>query len=93
MGYYEQGKMFHEASITAAQEACNQTLEAISWGRTSLAWIYCDSTQDAWICIQEARRLVGETSTPITTWLAAIEAEVEARRLDSVLFSVRPNAF
>jgi transcriptional regulator with XRE-family HTH domain len=84
MGNYEQGKQFHEASITAAQEACNQTLEAVAWGRTSLAWIYCNSVQDAWNCIQEAIHLVGETSTPISAWLAAIEAEVEARRFDSV---------
>ncbi len=85
MGNYEQARRFHEASIVAAQEAHNRTLEAIAWGRTSLAWVYCDNIQEALNYIQEARRLIAEISVlPVSTWLAAIEAEIQARQLHSV---------
>jgi DNA-binding SARP family transcriptional activator len=80
MGYYVQGKTFHQAALAAAQEAEDHFLTVISWGRISLACIYSKSYPDALTSIQTARSLAGKHSTPmIQGWLAAIEAEIQAR--------------
>jgi DNA-binding SARP family transcriptional activator len=79
MGYYAQGKAFHQAALAAAQEAEDRFLTVVSWGRVSLACIYGKSHPDALIAIQTARSLAGKHSPPmIQGWLAAIEAEIQA---------------
>ena len=79
MAYYAQARKFHEAAIIAAQEACNPMLEAVAWGRMSLAWTYSKDAPKALTCVQQARHLaVGNGTLPIRAWLAAIEAEVQA---------------
>jgi DNA-binding SARP family transcriptional activator len=79
MGYYAQGKAFHQAALAAAQEAEDHFLTMVSWGRISLACIYGKSHPDALIAVQKARSLAGKHSTPmIQGWLAAIEAEIQA---------------
>src|SRR5579885_1192915 len=79
MGYYAQGKTFHQAALVAAQEAEDHFLTAVSWGRISLACIYGKSHADGLSSIQRARSLAERHSTPmIQGWLAAIEAEIRA---------------
>lgn len=79
MSYYTQARNFHEKAIIAAQEACNPELEAIAWGRLSLAWTYSKKVQHALICVQKARNIAaGNTSPTVRAWLAAIEAEAQA---------------
>ena len=57
MGYYARAREFQKSAITSAQEANNQALQAICWGRLSLAWIYSSNIQNALICVQEARSI------------------------------------
>ena len=83
-GSYTQAKELHKAAIRAAQEAQSISLEAIAWGRTSLAWIYIGNIQEALIAVQKARHLAARSSHPhILAWLAAIEAECQARLFSS----------
>ncbi len=86
MGYYAQGKAFHQAALAAAQEAEDHFLTVISWGRISLACIYGRSYSEALISIQTARSLAEKHSTPmIRGWLAAIEAEIQAHLSQAAL--------
>lgn len=78
MSYYARAREFQNSAITSAQEANNQALEAISWGRLSLGWIYGDHTRNALDCVQEAHRITASNNTLTKAWLAAIEAEVQA---------------
>ena len=63
MSYYAQARNFHEKAVIAAQEAQNPGLEAIAWGRLSLAWTYSKKVHHALVCVQKARNVaVGNTS-------------------------------
>src|SRR5260370_1712852 len=79
MGYYVQGKAFHQAALAAAQEAEDRFLTVVSWGRISLACIYGKSPSDALSSIQTTRSLADQHSTPIIqVLLAPLEAEIQA---------------
>ena len=78
MSYYARAREFQSSALTAAQETNNQALEAISWGRLSLAWTYSKNAPNALACVQEARHLAAESSTSlVNAWLAAIESEAQ----------------
>ncbi len=86
---YARANEYYNIAITAAQEANNSTLQAVAWGRTTQVWIYSGNTQQAHAeehykvgltCIQKARHLITQsTSTTVNAWLAAVEAEVQAK--------------
>jgi transcriptional regulator with XRE-family HTH domain len=79
MSHYPQARKYHEAAITAAQEAGNTALQAVAWGRKSLGWIYSKDMKEALSCIQQARLIANtNANTTIRAWLAAIEAEIQA---------------
>src|SRR5579872_4876143 len=79
MGQYEQARRFDRVAITAAQEANDQTLEAISHGRMSLVWTYSKNYQQALINVEQARSLASKiANVTANSWLAAIEAEAQA---------------
>ena len=83
MGYYTRAREYDNVAILAAKEANYQLLEAIAWGRISLAWIYSESFQKALYCIQKARSFITKNADrSVSSWLAAIEAEVQAALRD-----------
>lgn len=82
LGDYGQARIFHETAITAAHEANNVTLEAVVWGRKSFAWSYDDNLEQALNCVQRARTVAHSANTIIRTWLAAVEAEIQANLND-----------
>ena len=76
---YARARAFHITSIKAAQEANNQELEAVAWGRMSFAWSYDDNPQEALLCINEALHLAERSAnTTVRSWLAATAAEIQA---------------
>ncbi len=79
MRYYAQAREYYIVSIKAAQEANNEALQAVTWGRMSFTWTYEGNPQSALMCIQEARRLGARSvNATIRAWLAAVEAEIQA---------------
>lgn len=88
MSYYTVARDFLGTAIAAAQEAMNPGLEMVAWGWMSFTWTYEKSPQAALLCIQKARRLAaGKANKMICVWLAAVEAEIQARlgHLDACL--------
>jgi len=82
MSYYARAREFQSRAITAAQEANTRHLEAISWGRLSLAWTYSEEARNALTCVQKARYLATASDPLTTAWLAAIEAEAQVNQHD-----------
>jgi len=77
---YIHSREYFRASIRAAQEANHHTLQAVGWGWMSLSWTYGGNLQEALVCIQTARSLaVLSDSITVRTWLAAIDAEAQAK--------------
>lgn len=82
-GHYARAREYDNVAILAAKEASYQLLEAIAWGRISLAWIYSTGFQEALSCIQKARSfMIKNPDRSVCFWLAAIEAEVQAALRD-----------
>jgi DNA-binding SARP family transcriptional activator len=81
LGAYAQARAyFQRGVIQAAREAEYPDLEAIGWGWISFTWTYTGKLKQALACIQAGRRLVARSArTAISAWLAAIEAEIQAR--------------
>ena len=83
---YERAQAYYREAIRAAHEANFQELEAVAWGWMSFTWTYDKQMQDnkdhlqtALICIKQARSLaMKNTSIAVQSWLAAIEAEIQA---------------
>ncbi|HJT55330.1 MAG TPA: helix-turn-helix transcriptional regulator [Ktedonobacteraceae bacterium] len=83
MSDYRDARSFHALAIRAAQEANNEVLQAVAWGRKSFAWTYGGNAPAALLCIQEARHLAEQNSnTTVKAWLAAVEAEIRANLYD-----------
>ncbi len=81
MGNYTYSKRYRQVAILAAREAEHQELEAVAWGRLSMTCMYGNRLQDALISIQEARRLATQSSSfRVHAWLAAVEAEIQAKQ-------------
>jgi DNA-binding SARP family transcriptional activator len=81
MGNYTYSKWYRQVAILAAREAKNQELEAVAWGRLSMTCMYGNQLQDALINIQEARRLASPSNSfRVHAWLAAVEAEIQAKQ-------------
>lgn len=78
MRNYAQARSFQELAITAAHEANNAALEAVSWARNSFAWTYDGNAGEAYNSIQQARHLGWSVNSTVRTWLAAVEAEIQA---------------
>jgi hypothetical protein len=79
MGDFAHARQFHQVAISAAQEGNNQALEAAAWGRISFTWTYSGNAPEALNCIREARRLATRSAnTTVRTYLAAVEAEIQA---------------
>jgi tetratricopeptide (TPR) repeat protein len=79
MGKSAQARTFHKLAVTAAQEAGNQALEAVAWGRMSFTWTYSQHATEALSCIQEARQLAARSvNSVVRAYLAAVEAEIQA---------------
>jgi transcriptional regulator with XRE-family HTH domain len=81
LGAYAQARAyFQNGVLQAAREASYPELEAIGWGWISFTWTYDGKMKQALACVQQGRRLLDQgTRTAISTWLAAIEAEIQAR--------------
>jgi tetratricopeptide (TPR) repeat protein len=78
MRKYAQARTFQKLALTAAHEANNAALEAVAWGRNSFAWTYDDHPREALHSIQQAQHLAWSVNGTVRTWLAAVEAEIEA---------------
>ena len=78
MRKYTRARTFQELAITAAHEANNPALEAVAWGRNSFAWTYDGHPREAHTSIQEAQHLARSVNGTVRSWLAAVEAEIEA---------------
>jgi transcriptional regulator with XRE-family HTH domain/tetratricopeptide (TPR) repeat protein len=79
MRCYAQARKYYTVAVEAAQEADNQALQAVSWGRMSFTWTYEGNPQAALVCVQTARHVGGQSINATTrAWLAAVEAEIQA---------------
>jgi hypothetical protein len=68
------------ATIRAAQEANHDDLQATGWSWMSLACAYDGDPQAALTCIQTARHVAtSSTHTTVRAWLAALDAEAQAK--------------
>lgn len=80
MGNYTHSRHLKQVAISAAQEAGNQELESVAWGRLSMAWMYDNNLQEALESIQKARLLsLFHTNTATHAWLAVVEAEIQSK--------------
>jgi hypothetical protein len=80
MADYTGSREYFGAAIKAAQESNHHTLQATGWGWASLAWTYEGNLHKALDCIQTARQLAMlSDSIIVRTWLAAIDAEAQAK--------------
>lgn len=83
MGQYTKAQKQYQIAFQASVEAENPVVQAVIWGWTSFTWTYSQDYQKALYCVQYARHLATPAiSTPIQTWLAAIEAEIQAHLLN-----------
>ena len=68
-------------AIAAARNANDTTIEAVAWGWSSFGWTYDISRADSGIhalqCAQAGRQ-VCRTNSAVGSWLACVEAEVQA---------------
>ena len=79
MKCYAQARAYYTVAVEAAQEADNQALEAVSWGRMSFTWTYEGNPQAALVCVREARHGGARSvNTTLRAWLAGVEAEIQA---------------
>jgi DNA-binding SARP family transcriptional activator len=83
LNLYREARDYYNIAAIAAHEADNPVLEAVIYGRRSLTWTYQSQLDEALSCIQKGRALA-EHSAHVTTWLAAMEAEIQAKRGNSV---------
>jgi transcriptional regulator with XRE-family HTH domain len=80
---FDKAQLYYNVSIEAAREASNHSLEAVGLASLAIRLTHLKKADKALPLIQEARRLAGRSSTvTIRTWLAAVEAEVQANLKD-----------
>ncbi len=80
---FTKAQAFYKASINAAREAGNNQLEAVGLASLAIRLTHLEQADKALPLVQEARRLTTQSGTSITrTWLAAVEAEVQANLND-----------
>ncbi|RAQ93895.1 hypothetical protein A4R35_00015 [Thermogemmatispora tikiterensis] len=76
-GHSAQGRVTHDAALTAAEESADPLLTGMCWRRISLAWISLQPFQEARSTIDQALRLVHQLSSPsIPGWLVALAADM-----------------
>ena len=78
---YIRSRGFLRTAITAARNAGDTTLAAVAWGWSSFGWTYDTSEDDSGLralrCAQAGREICGANSA-VGSWLACVEAEVQA---------------
>jgi len=75
---------YYTIALHAAQEALNTDLRAVGLGRMSFLLTYSEQAREALPLLEEAQSLAGQSALPsIRSWLAAVEAEAQARNSDS----------
>jgi DNA-binding SARP family transcriptional activator len=81
LGENEQARGFYTAALQTAEEANQPELAALTWGRISLAWTYENQLEQALAAVQQGRRLIEKgRDIQLSTWLAVVEAEIQAKR-------------
>ncbi len=76
---FNAAQSYYHASIEAAREASNHQLEAVGLASLAIRLTHLDQADKALPLVQEARLLTTHSGTSTTrTWLAAVEAEVQA---------------
>ncbi len=76
---FDSAQSYYNASIEAAREADNHQLEAVGLASLAIRLTHLDQADKALPLVQEARLLTTQSGTTTTrTWLAAVEAEVQA---------------
>lgn len=80
---FDKAQSFYNVSIEAAREANNQSLEAVGLASLAIRLTHLNQVDKALPLVQEARSLTAQSGTAtIRTWLAAVEAEVQANLKD-----------
>ncbi|HJT59291.1 MAG TPA: helix-turn-helix domain-containing protein [Ktedonobacteraceae bacterium] len=80
---FDKAQSFYNVSIEAAREANNQSLEAVGLASLAIRLTHLNQANKALPLVQEARRLTTQSgTTTMRTWLAAVEAEVQANLKD-----------
>ena len=80
LGYYGKARELHTFALKAAQEGDYSKWEAVAWGLIGLSWFYDGDMYQALACIQQGRCIaVKPISKTVSAWLAAIEAEIQAK--------------
>jgi tetratricopeptide (TPR) repeat protein len=78
---YSRSRDFLRNAITAARNANDTTIEAVAWGWSSFGWTYDISRDESGIqalhCARAGRQ-VCRTNGAVGSWLACVEAEVQA---------------
>jgi hypothetical protein len=82
IGMNDKMRSFGIEAIKAAHESDNAALQSVGWGWISFS--YGNDPLEALSCVQRARHIAKSmTDIRIRTWLAAIEAEIQARLSDT----------
>ncbi|SRR6266487_918283 len=80
---FDKAQSYYRASIEAARESGNRPLEAVGLASLAIRLTHLDQADKALPLVQEARHLTTQSGTMTTrTWLAAVEAEVQATLRD-----------
>jgi len=80
---FDKAQSYYRVSIEAAREAGNCPLEAVGLASLAIRLTHLDQADKALPLVQEARHLTTQSGTMTTrTWLAAVEAEVQATLRD-----------
>ncbi len=80
---FNAAQSYYNASIEAAREASNRQLEAVGLASLAIRLTHLDQADKALPLVQEARLLTAQSGTATTrTWLAVVEAEVQANLRD-----------
>lgn len=82
---FDTAQSYYNTSIEAAREADNHQLEAVGLASLAIRLTHLDQADKALPLVQKARFLTSQSGTTTTrTWLAAVEAEVQANLKDYI---------
>ncbi len=79
---FKKALSYYHVSIEAAHEAGNDPLEAVGLASLAIRLTHLNHAKEALPMIQQARQLAQNATLTTRTWLAAVEAEVQANLKD-----------
>ena len=80
---FNRAQSYYNVSIEAAREANDHPLEAVGLASLAIRLTHLNQADRALPLVKEARRLIAHSgTTTVRTWLAAVEAEVQANLKD-----------